>query len=117
MIPRVSDRQLEEFEDAIAIACALKSATPIVGHQAERLTALLVPDVPRYFRRGGEFVISPHALLMPFLATSRASNRGRQRCFVLACSALPQTVIATVGADRELRDPPGGRDFFKEFGV
>jgi len=116
---QVAEKDLSQFEMAVAIACAMKSDKKL-GHQRPANIDRASQTLPSCFTaEDGSLVISFDRGWYPFLSDTGGYNRGSQRWYIPKLSWL----IAQVA--RALQTPmqgaisyiPGGRIFLDAAGV
>ncbi len=116
---QVSQRDLDQFELALFVACT--------QHSGERLEHDLPTDVdrsslalPSYFTSGdGSLVMSFDGRWYPFLCNTRGYNLGPQRWYVPKVSRLIAHIAQALQTpiQRRVSYLPGGRAFLDATGV
>ena len=112
----ITEEELSEFEEAIDVACLLKSSRP--PSEAETLVESWRSSVPDYFRSAdGALVVSFDQDWEPFLLNTRAYNRYDQRWYIPSGGEVLYSLgeaLESVWLEDDIR---GGRVFLNSYGA
>ncbi|MGH7538044.1 MAG: hypothetical protein ACREMF_05380 [Gemmatimonadales bacterium] len=116
---QVSEKELSQFEKAVAIACAMKSEKQL-QHQGPANIGRASRTLPSSFTaEDGSLVISFDRGWYPFLCNTRGDNTGPQRWYIPKVSRLIAQVARALQTpmQKAISYVPGGRIFLDAAGV